>query len=474
MVRQIIGKEILEHVLSLRFLLSLLVTVSLFAANGVVFARRYEKQVEQYSKRTNKNVESLREQAKQLFRLAFHRQEVYVRPGPLTCCVEGYEKSLPNCVRLTAFTADLPEVRDQGNFTLPHFSDIDWVFVVAVILSFVALVFTYDTVCGERETGTLALTLAGAVPRHTVLLAKYAATMLTLGIPLSIGLLISLIIAVSSRSVAFEMGEWWKIFALVLVSFLYLSACVLLGVLVSTRMAHSAHSMVTLLLVWVGLVILTPSVGRILSDVSSRGTTQIELRRKLEEASRQVDERAETGVFGENYGSMSTDLEDLGNNPPARAKWRNAQTNARNQVLAEHHRKRLEQVSAGWNLTCFSPAVIYRRAAEALAGTGIRHCVSLHEQVRRYQGDLLQYVRDEDSKDPNSLHLVFDEYGCAQSWKTISHRPVDFDSVPKFQKRDLTLGASLRLAVWDVGLLVLFNLVFFAAAWISFMRYDVR
>ena len=60
------------------------------------------------------------------------------------------------------------------------------------------------------------------------------------------------------------------------------------------------------------------------------------------------------------------------------------------------------------------------------------------------------------------------------AWRAISHNPVDFAAVPKFQERDLGLGESLRLAVWDIGLLALFNLVFFAATFVSFLRYDVR
>jgi len=237
---------------------------------------------------------------------------------------------------------------------------------------------------------------------------------------------------------------------------------------------HSAHSMVILLLAWTALVILTPSVGRILSDVSARDTTQVELRRKLEEAARQVDEQAHAGVFGENPGHMSSDRDDSMNNPPARAKWMIAKTQARNQVLQEHHRGLLAQVAAGWDWTCFSPVTVYRRAAEALVGTGVSHCVNLHHQVRQYQDVLLQYVRDEDSPDPDSLHLLFDEYVCADRWHTISHQPVDFETVPKFHERRLPLGASLRLALWDLGLLVLFNLVFFALSFVAFTKYDVR
>jgi ABC-type transport system involved in multi-copper enzyme maturation permease subunit len=94
--------------------------------------------------------------------------------------------------------------------------------------------------------------------------------------------------------------------------------------------------------------------------------------------------------------------------------------------------------------------------------------------VGEYQADFKEYIRSRDAEDLDSLHLIFDEEQCARSWKTISHKPVDFDTVPKFQERDLAIGQSLKLTIWDVGLLVLFNLVFFAASFVSFLRYDVR
>jgi ABC-type transport system involved in multi-copper enzyme maturation permease subunit len=115
--------------------------------------------------------------------------------------------------------------------------------------------------------------LAGAVPRYTVLLAKYAATIVTLGIPLCIGILINLIVVVSSRSVAFESSEWLKILALVLLSFLYLSIFVLLGMFVSSRTAHPANSMV--ILRWCGSpCVLTPSIGLI--STCPQGHHQVE------------------------------------------------------------------------------------------------------------------------------------------------------------------------------------------------------
>ena len=134
----------------------------------------------------------------------------------------------------------------------------------------------------------------------------------------------------------------------------------------------------------------------------------------------------------------------------------------------------MAQAFVGRNLTCFSPTVIYQRASEAVACTGINHVVSLQRQVKEYQAELKEYIRSEDAEDPRSLHLIFPETNSVSAWRTISHNPVDFANVPKFQERDLALDESLKLAIWDIGLLALFNLVFFAGAFVSFLRYDVR
>ena len=474
MIRQILRKELLMNLLSLRFILSLLLAILLFAASGLVFVNRYEKNTQDYWKKTNENLTGLKEQSKRLYRLAFYKQEIYKRPKPLTCFVEGYEKSLPDCIRCDAFSVDLPEIKSQSNFILPSFSDIDWVFIVSVILSFVALVFTYDSICGERETGTLRLILADTVPRYKVLLGKYFAAMLTLGIPLCIGLLVSLIIILFSRDVVLHPVEWLKILTIILLSFLCLSAFVLLGIFISIRTAHSSNSMVVLLLVWVGLVILIPSFGRIISDMYSRSTTQVDLLRKLDEASKKVDDQAKAGAFGENPGTMGGSRDDPMNNPPARARYKTAGVEAKKGIIEEHHRQMLAQVLKGRNLTCLSPVVIYQRASEAIAGTGLSHCVNLRSQIRQYMENLMQYIRDQDREDSDSLHLICPDSAAAIRWKTISHNPVDFDTVPKFQERDIALGQSLKLAIWDIGVLALFNLVFFAAAFVSFLRYDVR
>ncbi len=474
MIRHIIRKELLENLLSLRFVLSLLLIICLYAASGFVFVSKYTQQTDDYWKRTNENIAAFSERADQLYKLAFYEQEIWRKPKPLSLCVEGFERYLPNYFKSSLFITYLPEVRSRSNLLLPNFCDIDWVFVISILLSFVALLFTYDSFCGERQAGTLRLILSGSIPRHKVLLGKYFGAAFTLGIPLLMGFFINLIIVISSDIVTLGSGEWLRIIGIALISFLYLSMFLLLGMFVSSRTAHSANSIIILLLVWVGLVVLLPRLGRIVSDIYYKSPSLTEFRKKIVESKDQIFRDTRAGKYGKNAFESHPDRNHPSNNPPAASRFWNAFFASLAQIYEQHYNKMLTQAFASRNFACISPAVIYQRASETIAGTGINRCANLYQQIKRYQQDLKDYILTRDIEDPNSLHLLFAFEYSVGNWQAISNKPVDFDTVPKFQERDLALGESLQLAIWDIGLLVLFNLFFFAASFVSFLRYDVR
>ena len=148
----------------------------------------------------------------------------------------------------------------------------------------------------------------------------------------------------------------------------------------------------------------------------------------------------------------------------------NAVTDARNQVFEGYINEMMLQVEMGRRFTRISPTVLYQCASEVFAGTGVARFWDLYQQIKRYQRILRQYVLDEDRKDPDSLHLLFDQVG----WRCISQKPVDFSTVPRFQERDPSIAESLKWAIWDVGLLMLFNVILFMLSYVAFLKYDVR
>ena len=258
MIGSIVRKEILENSLSLRFVLSLILVIIVFAMSGFVFVGKYGQQVRDYSKDTNESLAYFRGHAEKLYWIATLNHRFYRKPKALTLCAEGFEKSIPNCFSLNAFSRDYPVIKSRTNALLSGFSDVDWVFIISLFLSFAALIFAYNSCCGEKENGTLRLILAGSVPRYKVLLGKYLALLFMVGGPLLLGILVNLIVVTLSRNVAFGGREWAKILSIIILSLLYLSIFVLLGMFISSRTSRSVSSMVILLFLWVGLVILIP------------------------------------------------------------------------------------------------------------------------------------------------------------------------------------------------------------------------
>jgi ABC-type transport system involved in multi-copper enzyme maturation permease subunit len=468
MIGKIALKEILGNILTLRFVLSLLLVLLLFLTSGFLFVSKYRQATEDYWTETNRNLTNLREESKNLAKLALYEQTIWKKPKTLQLCAEGFEKSLPNQFKTNVFEVDYPEVQSRSSFILPRFSDVDWAFIVSIILSFVALLLTYDCICGEKEAGTLSLMLAGSLPRYKVILAKYFGAMLTIGIPLVLGVLVNLIVVNLSEVVRISGTHWWKVLAIVLISLLYLSIFILLGMFMSSRTRRSSTSMVMLLLIWVGIVILIPSFGRIISERLTKVPNRTEVDRKIDQAEDVI--RYNSEKYGKHAGASGTDHD----NPPARTRWMNAMTDARNRVFDKYMHDIATQAEAGRRFTRISPAVTYQCVSEAIVGTGIPRFRHIYLELKRYKRIFKDYILSEDQKDPDSLHLLLDDQSEMVDRHYISNNPVDFDTVPQFQERNLPLGQSVKLAIWDIGLLALFNLVFFSAAFVSFLRYDVR
>jgi len=473
-IRDILGKEILRNLLSLRFALAMLLSLALFTANSLVFVHQYRQEAQEYWRHTNENLAEFSARAEQLNKLAFYQQKLWKRPRALALCASGSEKYLPPFFVADVFRVDLRALENQGNFLLPIYSDVDWVFIISTLFSFVAIAFTYDAFSGEKQAGTLRLTLSHSVPRNAVFLGKYLGALVSLGMPLFAGLIVSLIIVVTSGVLPVATSQWGGILTIAVLSVAYLSLFVLVGLFVSSRTAHPATGIVILLSVWVTFVLLIPSLGRILSDTYHKSPSLTDFYRRVVETKNQIHADMQAGKYGENAFEAWPDRDHPGNNPPAAARFWSAFVESVDRIHDDQHHRMLAQARAGRRIARVSPVAIYQQASETIAGTGVERYARLYRQIRDYQDALKAFILEQDAENPNSLHLLFPFNYAVEHWEAISKRPVDFDAVPKFQERDLALGASLRLAILDIGLLILFNLVFFAAAFVSFLRYDVR
>lgn len=99
---------------------------------------------------------------------------------------------------------------------------------------------------------------------------------------------------------------------------------------------------------------------------------------------------------------------------------------------------------------------------EGLANTGIVSYMDFVKQVRRYRQTFIDFIETEDKRDPDSLHIYPVREGLSQ-------KPVDPNAVPRFEER-----ISYQRVFFPTGLLILFNVLFFTAAQLSFLRCNLK
>jgi hypothetical protein len=131
--------------------------------------------------------------------------------------------------------------------------------------------------------------------------------------------------------------------------------------------------------------------------------------------------------------------------------------------LRDNFRTRAKvQTKLAKNLTCISPYANYLYLAMDLTGTGLHSSEHFSDLVGQFRVDQLipyfgQVVTDAE-KDPTYTRDTI----------------LNVDDRPHFVFQEEPLKGKLRAALPYWGILVLFNVLFFAGAFTGFMRYDVR
>ena len=138
---------------------------------------------------------------------------------------------------------------------------LDFLFVVSTVFSLLALLFTFDAVAGEREAGTLRITLANSLPRDLFLWSKLIGGYLVFVIPFLVSFLFGLLILVWQ---GFPLGEpeiFPRVLSLMGVSLLYIGVFFGIGTVISTYLDNSKTALIIAFTVWVFAALIAPRVG---------------------------------------------------------------------------------------------------------------------------------------------------------------------------------------------------------------------
>ncbi|MYA98172.1 ABC transporter permease subunit [Candidatus Poribacteria bacterium] len=464
-------RELYDNLNSLRFALTTVLLLALMLTNAVVHLQKHPKRIQKYRTSVTKSLDGLKARGDSLYDIAQQGPGLlYKKPSPLRFCADGGEAFLSDVVggaflwsisgssgRLKGFwRLDYPVATPNLINIRPDVTKVDWAFIIGYILSLIALLFTFDSISGEREHGTLRLMLANPIPRYTVLIGKFLGALISIIIPLSLAVLMNLLVISTSSDVHLGADAWGRLGIIFLIAVLYLCLFLALGLLVSARVQRRAVSLVILLLAWVIFVVFMPStLAAIVSGFSSPMSTD-ELWKRSTQLYEARFARYDTHLPKESEPAKRMQFE--GEHVIQEAQ---EQERLRHEQLAQ----KITQAQFARTLTRISPVAIVQHLLESFAGTGFNRHLQFTENTQRYARQFREFVVDTDRADPESLHFIGVREG-------MSKKPVSLDAVPKFEDT-LSLSRDFNAAAVDLLLLTLFVLVLLSGAYLAFVRVEV-
>ena len=503
-------REFTENILSFRLFIGLIVCLALFIASTYVLMEDYEKRLSIHNAAEIEHRNALEE----VKVYSYLRLDVAKPPEPLSVICLGMERQLGSTVKVSY--EDVPteaKILGGGNPLLNVFAAVDAVLMVQIAFSLFVISIAYDVICGERESGTLALVVSNPVSKYHILIGKYLGGMASLLVPLAIGWIAAALLINVNPMIEFHIAEWSRFALLFAALVLYLSVFFLFSMLVSAITHRSARALVWLLFLWIVIVFIIPNgavyIAKQVRPIPSKSVVNIECA-AIEIAfwEKVMDYGAghrSSSYFATGYGVVSGNLpfafQVLTASREAMLWYLNgAQFYIPHRIEyaeqignlhQEYYRSLKRQTVLAENLSRLSPAWVYYNVSAGLSGTDLRRHERFIQQAQDYRKALMTYMQEQGAFSsiswftsanlndmPSQAGLVesdeetFFENVPPKSWDDVE--PLDLSGMPVFNSRPAWGNVALGGALPDLIYLIFLNILLFLITGAMFLKNEVR
>lgn len=467
----IIKHQLIDGLRDSRFLFMAALVLIAFAANGIIYAERYNLAMEDWYESIADTTRMLETRAGNLQEISNYPQQMVKHPSSLAFIAEGGENKIPNTVLVNAFIFRTSDLSNRGNEMFPLIPTVDWVFIIGTIMTLLALLLSFGSVCGEKRDGTLGLTLSYPVSRLKLFLGKYLGILLVVVITLLVGVLINLSILLfyealpATEHAAITIG--WAI----LVSILCLSFMLLAGIAVSSMVWRPAVALVILMIFWLLSIIAIPGIARLVGENGISVPNSFDIRKETEAKRDEIFRSAPDRTFNWSSDPAYRFTKDAQN----RAKYTEALTAVGQRINDQAQAARIRQAEFIQILSSVSPSGLLAGALESLSGTGTSGYKAFRETARKYHRQLYSFTVERDRTDPESPHNIY-SWGTGSDTGTFSTRPVELNSFPRSHTlwRPGGLYREQNLPAWQLLFFAMANLAAAVVAFLFMARYDPR
>ncbi|MDE0468860.1 MAG: ABC transporter permease [Candidatus Poribacteria bacterium] len=466
MLMTLIQKEVMHHILSVRFVALLLMCLLLVPLTLSTNYRNYRQNLVDYHEAVKlTNIEETTMNPGMPLDPELEVSKLILKPTPLSIFANGLADTLPSYLGMTrnGITQGAPALVSSLSNLLGH---LDFLFIVGTVFSLLALLFTFDAVAGEREAGTLRITLANSLPRDLFLWSKLIGGYAVFVVPFLVSLLFGLLMLVWQ---GFPLGEpeiFPRVLGLTLISLLYIGVFFAIGTVISTYLDNSKTALIVAFTVWVFAVLITPRVGFLAAKfIAPTQTAQSVYMEKtamrddfnaaLDEEKQKIimevppDEKGRRSIGGEIAKKINERMK------PLEEEYRSKFRNHSNKLDRNHKRETERQEQVGQMLSRLTPTSSLIYITTNLTQTGKAKRSTYFQTGDRYYEMLYTDL----------FSKIIDHAYSRQS------RRVEITQPPPLET--ITLGETLRQSAVDVLLLCFFAVILTTVAFLKFFRSDI-
>ena len=476
MLMTLIQKEIMHHILSVRFVALLLMCVLLIPLTLSIGYRNYQQNLVDYQEAVKlANIEEAKMNPKMELKPELEVSKLFLKPTPLSVFANGLGDALPSYLGMTrnGITQGAPAlVSDSLSYLLGH---LDLLFLVGTVFSLLALLFTFDAVAGEREAGTLRITLSNSLPRDLFLWSKLIGGYLVFVVPFLVSLLFGLLMLVWQ---GFPLGEseiFPRVVSLTVVSLLYIGVFFAIGTVISTYLDNSKTALIIAFTVWVFAVLITPRVGFLaakfiaptqtsqsvyLEKTALRENFNAELEEKKAKIHQEFWKDRQQPSFDEQIANtIAGGISDVDKEvQPVEEEFRQKFKESADEIDRRYKRDKARQESVGEMLSRITPTSSLIYLTTNLTQTGKRKRDNYFQAGHRYY----------DALDTDWFSKVVDHISMRM------HRAEDTVTITQPPSLEImTLGEVLRQSMVDLLLLCFFAVILTTVAFLKFFRSDI-
>lgn len=457
-------RELQNYLYSLRFQVSFVIVVLVFALGSISFVSSFNDMQANYTKYSQSQQKELNELAGNVSKTATVQKSFITAPRGNSVIADCKESYLPNRISYSAYNVFDYSVRhDSNNPLLSRGESLSWSFIVSMFLSFITLLFSFDAISGEKEDRTLALVFSNAVPRRTFLCSKLLSIVSVIGVMELIGIIISLIILGVSGKVQLDGGFLIETAGFMVVSLLFITTFAVFGLFSSVVTRYSNVSLLISLCFWLFAAVIIPNTSVFWAKKLFAIPTSEEIAQMRWQASSDINKNAPEGSW------FASGVEPFHPNHQLRANNQMNMMQSDKKYNDAYYLQQFSQFEQTRNFTLLSPIAQFDYMNEAFLGGGYLRFQKNWNDLHVFQEQFLQWFKDIDAKDTDSPHW----YNPREDYST-SKKPVAVDQIPQYQEQIASFGQRIHFISGYLIAMMLTIAVLFMACFYFFTRYDVR